>query len=547
MIPFVIHHPILLYAIQVVACSAIFWLFYKGVIEQGRHFALSRWFLLFTMVASAVIPLISIPIYTAAPLMTASITHQTAPIANMLLEADPQTKVSPIALFAVIYMATSSILIIRLGLQLLSLCRVYMSGSKRYDGDCLIVHSPKIETPFSFIRTIYLPQILETSEEKLFLLHERAHIRERHSLDILFYETLSIFYWFNPIFWLTGRELKKIHEYQADRAAVSSTQSARLYQTLIAKEFLGFSPKIGHAFNGSLTKKRIIMLTQPFKTKRIALRMALVIPITVLNLSLFSCTIKQQESEADMPATKANMQAQTLVFEVVEQKPSFQGGDENTFSSWVKEHTSYPPSAKEQGIQGRVMLSFIIDVDGSVQNVTVLRGVDPALDREAVRAVSSAPKWTPGRQDGQIVKVRYNFPVTFQLAGSSNTTKSTSTETSQLQQPATKAERGGSPFQLVEQKPTFQGGDENAFSTWVKNHIQYPPTAKENGIQGRVMLFFVVDTDGSVQDVIVLRGVDPALDKEAIRVVSSSPKWTPGRQDGQTVRVAYNFPVQFQL
>lgn len=103
------------------------------------------------------------------------------------------------------------------------------------------------------------------------------------------------------------------------------------------------------------------------------------------------------------------------------------------------------------------------------------------------------------------------------------------------------------PFALVEQKPKFQGGDANAFSKWVNQHLAYPDIAKENGIQGRVTLQFTVGTDGSVSGVKVLRGVDPSLDKEAVRVVSSSPKWTPGKQRDRPVKVTYTFPVIFQL
>jgi periplasmic protein TonB len=103
------------------------------------------------------------------------------------------------------------------------------------------------------------------------------------------------------------------------------------------------------------------------------------------------------------------------------------------------------------------------------------------------------------------------------------------------------------PFMMVEDKPKFQGGDENTFTKWVAERLVYPEIAKENSVQGRVILQFRVNTDGSVSNVIVLRGVDPSLDKEAVRVVSSSPKWTPGRQRNKPVRVVYQFPVIFQL
>lgn len=103
------------------------------------------------------------------------------------------------------------------------------------------------------------------------------------------------------------------------------------------------------------------------------------------------------------------------------------------------------------------------------------------------------------------------------------------------------------PFVLVEQKPSFQGGDANTFSRWISQNLVYPETAKENGVQGRVVLEFTVLKDGTLGNIRLLRGVDPTLDREALRVVSSSPKWEPGRQRDRAVNVTYQFPVVFQL
>jgi protein TonB len=103
------------------------------------------------------------------------------------------------------------------------------------------------------------------------------------------------------------------------------------------------------------------------------------------------------------------------------------------------------------------------------------------------------------------------------------------------------------PFQLVDVKPSFQGGDANAFSRWVNMRLAYPELAKDNGVQGRVTVQFTIEKDGTVTNVKVLRGVDPSLDAEAVRVVSSSPKWTPGMMRGKVVRVNYTYPVVFSL
>ena len=99
-------------------------------------------------------------------------------------------------------------------------------------------------------------------------------------------------------------------------------------------------------------------------------------------------------------------------------------------------------------------------------------------------------------------------------------------------------------FDVVEQQPTFPGGDPRV---WIGNNIHYPPVAEENGVQGTVVCQFVVETDGSISNVTVARGADPSLDKEAVRVIKSMPKWVPGKQNGRNVRVKYTIPVKFQL
>ena len=228
-----------------------------------------------------------------------------------------------------------------------------------------------------------------------------------------------------------------------------------------------------------------------------------------------------------------------LPYQLVEEKPLFNGGDIKAFVHWVNSCTVYPQEMKAAGIQGRVIVQFIVEADGCISNVEALRALDPVLDAEAVRAVSSSPKWTPGKQQGNAVSVICSIPVFFYLK-----------ENSEAHQPSAAPSVEGVetiPLKLVEEKPSFRGGNANDFSYWVNSHLVYPDDAKAEGIQGKVALQFTVDTDGSVINVKVLKGVYPSLDAEAVRVVSSSPKWIPGKQGGKAVRVTYTFPVIFGL
>ena len=169
------------------------------------------------------------------------------------------------------------------------------------------------------------------------------------------------------------------------------------------------------------------MLTKPIHTKFAALRMALAIPFILLNLALFSCTSHTEVHLIDPPQTEvSDMTTQPLtairdttktvvIYTMVEEKPQFQGGDEKTFLKWVNEQLCYPVAAQENGIQGRVTLSFIINPNGNLQDVIVLKSADPELDKEAIRVLLSSPKWTPGREKGKPVSVRFTFPVIFRI------------------------------------------------------------------------------------------------------------------------------------
>lgn len=246
-------------------------------------------------------------------------------------------------------------------------------------------------------------------------------------------------------------------------------------------------------------------------------------------------------------------------FQLVEVKPSFMGGDANAFSKWVNSQLVYPEEAKNAGTQGRVTLTFTVTETGEVADVRVLRGVDPLLDAEALRVVSSSPDWSPGKVKDSAVSVKYTFPVIFALRDS-NAASNNQNDVGSIDEvnviaygidnkptkvPTTdeKAEQ----FSSLTKKPEFNGGDAAEFSKWINYQIRYPESAKAAGIQGRVTVSFKVNSNGKVSDVKVLKGICTALDEEAVRLVASSPDWTPGEINGKPVAVIYTFPVVFAL
>lgn len=218
------------------------------------------------------------------------------------------------------------------------------------------------------------------------------------------------------------------------------------------------------------------------------------------------------------------------VFVVVEEQPQFPGGIE-AMMQFLKENIHYPKEAHEKGIQGRVIVNFVIMKDGSIDTVNVVRGVDPLLDAEAVRVVEAMPKWEPGMQRGQAVKVRYTLPIVFRL----NESKLTQEERADFQKEMENFEKAG-----------FPGGNQ-AFMKYLAENVRYPVIAQENGIQGLVSAVFNVDSKGKVSFVRFEKGVNASLDAEVKRVIENMPDWTPAKLNGEATGMTTGTHFLFRL
>lgn len=274
-----------------------------------------------------------------------------------------------------------------------------------------------------------------------------------------------------------------------------------------------------------------------------------------LKVQLYSDGSAQGSQSAPPPppmSPQKSTDPSDLVFTVVEVMPEFPGG-QGALLQFLAKSIKYPVIAQENGIQGRVTCSFVVGKDGVIRDIEVIRGVDPSLDLEAARVISMMPKWKPGMQKGKEVNVKYTVPVTFRLQGKEDN-KPTPLPAGESDNGITvvgygeqkSTDTSGQVFAIVEKMPQFPGG-EKAINEFISKTLQYPVIAQENGIQGKVVCSFIINQDGSVTDAEVVSGVDPSLDREALRIVSAMPKWTPGTQRGKAVRVKYTMPVTFTL
>lgn len=231
------------------------------------------------------------------------------------------------------------------------------------------------------------------------------------------------------------------------------------------------------------------------------------------------------------------------VYEVVEKMPEFPDGGMSGLMKYLSANIRYPEAAHKAGTQGRVTVQFVVGKDGSIGNVSILRGVDPALDAEAIRVISGMPKWKPGTQKGEPVNVKYTVPVMFRL---------TPEPVEKIDEMIVVGYRNpdapvtGEVYETVDKMPEFPGGMTGLMQHLSKN-IRYPAEAHTNNIQGRVVVSVIINTDGKATNAQIVQGVAPSLDAEALRVATTMPDWTPGTKDGKPVNVKYTFPVVFRL
>ena len=205
--------------------------------------------------------------------------------------------------------------------------------------------------------------------------------------------------------------------------------------------------------------------------------------------------------------------------------------------------------------KGKAILQYIIEKDGSVNDVRVLRAPSEDCGAEAKRVVESMPKWIPGKQRGQLERVQYTLPIRFKIE---NRTR-VKVPNKRFSNPRTSQREETQIFKIVEDMPRFPGCEEVAnrnerkkcsqekMLKYVYENMKYPTEAKNKSLEGKVIVQFVVNTDGSIGNVKIIRDIGAGCGTEAVRVVKSMPKWIPGKQRGQAVKVQYNLPINFKL
>ena len=434
----------LVYILKSAACLAVFYLFYKLLMSRDTFHRFNRFALLGLLVLSSVLPLVEVSVNRPAPVHETMLTLE-----QLLLLADVQAEGEIVSqpttalwvrvallvyLAGIVFFAVRNLWSLgRLGVLLrrgrLERLADWLPG--RVENVKLVVHNRDI-APFSWMRYIVLSRKDLEENGREILIHELAHIRNHHSWDLLLADLCIFVQWFNPAAWLLKQELQTIHEYEADDTVLREGVDAKKYQMLLIKKAVGTRLySMANSFNHSSLKKRITMMLKEKSNPWARVKYLYVLPLAALAVSAFArpevSAVADELSSAKVNDLVASMKTNQLetasfavkdtltpVFEVVERMPQFPGGVAAQVE-YFKKNLRYPAEAKKAGTQGRVVVQFFVNKDGSISNVKVLRGVDPALDAEAVRLVNSMPKWKPGMQKGKAVTVKYTVPVLFKL------------------------------------------------------------------------------------------------------------------------------------
>jgi TonB family protein len=297
--------------------------------------------------------------------------------------------------------------------------------------------------PASFFSYILMPSFdpNDRDQEQIFI-HESMHVRYRHSWDLVLVNFGKIIFWFNPLIYLFEKCLREVHEFQADQG-VTRTFSPREYATLLLR-LVTARPgwQFMNNFNQFQTKKRIQMIAKEASGSSQKLRFLAVIPAIGALLFVFSCEKEEllatmsgmedfpetmeipspQKQEATNQANESifknvpipSLELADEVFDVVEQQPNPEGGMAG-WNNYLARNINYPLEARQQGVEGTVIVVFEIHTDGSIHQVEILRGIGGGADEEAIRVVQNAPKWEPGRQRGRAVKTRMRLPIRFKM------------------------------------------------------------------------------------------------------------------------------------
>lgn len=586
----------LVYIIKSAFCLVLFYLFYRLLLSRETFHRFNRFALLSILLLSCLIPLCEITLGQPAVMENPLLTME-----DLLLMAEPVTVVETAGEEAthfpwheeilLLYVIGIIFFFIRNIWSLVCMLRLMMKGYfYKEDGVTIIVHRRKI-APFSWMKFIVISEddLKENGTE--ILTHEKAHVKNLHSWDLLVAEICILFQWFNPAAWLLKQELQTIHEYEADESVIQQGIDAKKYQLLLIKKAVGARLySIANSFNHSSLKKRISMMLKEKSSVWAKLKFLYVLPLAAVTVAAFARPEVSNELEeisavkvsdlTEMVKTGEVKNEQRAVVEEATPAVAPETGTENRIAA-VKEQTTTVVAGTEKTLAEIEVKGVILDAETGktmpgASIVIKSTSIGTLSDKEGVFSISVeegsvlcvsyvgrrsqeliVSKNMKGKElaialerknvnVGEVVVVGYGEPKVEDKAKAMEISKVKAQEGTVAACKDPKTSDNGEIFEVVEDMPSFPGGIEECMR-FLSRNIKYPVEAQKAGAQGRVIVNFIVNKDGTISDVKAMRSVSKELDAEAVRVVQSMPKWKPGKQRGQAVDVRFTMPVTFRL
>lgn len=599
---------VLMYALKSAFVLCLLYVPYTLLLHRDSFFRLNRFVLLGVLLLSLVLPLCNVswlsmdgqPVVHAAQMQMVEIG---IPV-NVLPQNDVVEEVAEVSASSSFTLFGLLTLIYIIGMAVVLLLRLWQMGSLRLqlrrgslwrhseDGITVYCHADRV-APFSWMNSIVISEEDYAESGREIILHETGHIRFRHSWDVLLLTLVQMVQWWNPLAYMAGISLRDVHEYEADDYVLRQGVSASAYQMLLLKKAVGYgSYTFANNFNHSLTKKRITMMRKSKSNPWMRSKALYVIPVAALALSAFATPeivspIEGMVSEPESKGmdTSADLQAigkfspeimgevqnattanEDTIYGKVDKNAEYPGGTE-ALMKFIMTNLKYPETCRKEGIQGRVVIKFVVNTDGSIVDMEENRSPHADLTAEAMRVIKMMPKWTPATVGGKTVRSRFFLPVMFWLDGGKKTQY-------------TSPQKPQSPQSLTDEQKAVHDwfGAQPELQTHLNKNIRYPKECQEQGFEGRVLVSIAVEKDGSVsvekseykpvsskKDAPVAVNAYKNADgtqkaklseeelknlmiKEAERVLKAAPKLKPYKNGkGETVRATFKVPVMFRL
>ena len=539
------------YIIKSAFCLALFYLFYRLLLSKETFHRFNRIALLGLLVASCVVPFVQVDAEEAN-----EINRQFLSLEEMLLLTEPMGEVEAEAMalpawgwrevLLLLYISGIVFFLVR---NLWSLARMIglIDGCRKEqleDGVLLFTHNKTI-APFSWMKCIVLSEKDREEGGEAIITHERAHIRNHHSWDLLLADVCVFFQWFNPAAWLLKQELRNIHEYEADEWVINQGIDAKKYQLLLIKKAVGTRLySMANNLNHSSLKKRIAMMIKKKSNPWARLKYLYILPLAAVSVAAFARPEISNEL-AGISSVKVNDLASIVKANEEKSVENLPEEKVKVAGKVVDEKNGLPVLGASIVIRGTVN-GTLTDVDG---NFSIVANEGDVLLFSFVGMQAQSVIVPKGGAKSMVVSMKddvQNLDEVMVVGYAAYDDEVVEAKSIKLPTEEKKENEEQVIFQVVEEMPNFPGGMRECMKFLARN-IKYPVLAQEAKIEGRVIVQFVVDRDGSITDTKVVRSVSPELDAEALRVVGLMPKWNPGKQRGKAVAVKYTMPITFHL